>query len=108
MRASDRHRPESGTRGGLAAVGVAALMIGCCASAPLLVGLFSGIAATTLLGAGAAVAGALALTIAGVLIVRSRRRRACEVPLGAALKLTGEQPSGAGHEDRAPASTPGR
>lgn len=82
----DQVRAESGARGGLAAVGIAAFAIGCCASAPLLVGLAGGIAATTLVGAGATLLASLMLMAVLVLVVR-RRRRACDARASAHVSI---------------------
>lgn len=70
-------QPESGAKGGLAAVGVAALMVGCCGAAPFLVVLAGSLTAAAVAGiaAGVLVLGALA----GAVILL-RRRRACEAP----------------------------
>jgi membrane protein implicated in regulation of membrane protease activity len=70
----------SGAKTGLAAVGIAAFAVACCAGAPLLVGLVGGIAVASLLGVGAAIVGAAALAGVVLLVVRRRRRPACAVP----------------------------
>lgn len=70
-------RPESGARGGLAAVGVAALMIGCCGAAPLLVVLAGSLTIAAVAGIAA---GVLALGALAGAVIFLRRRRVCEAP----------------------------
>lgn len=73
----ERDRHESGARGGIALIGVAALMVGCCAAAPLLLVLAGGLAIGALAGVAA---GVLALVALAGAVVFLRRRRACEIP----------------------------
>jgi biotin transporter BioY len=64
---------DSAPERGLAAVGVAAFAVVCCAGLPLLAALAGGVALGTLLGVGA---GVLApLVIAAALTAQARRRR---------------------------------
>lgn len=71
------HEDRSGG-GGLAAVGIGALAIACCAGVPLIAAVAAGsVAAGTLLGVGAGLVAAVVL--AGVIVLRVRaRRRAAE------------------------------
>ncbi len=70
--------PQTGRKRGLAALGVAAFAVVCCAGLPLLAGLLGGIALGSVLGVGV---GALAVVIVSALIVaRGRRQRACAPP----------------------------
>jgi hypothetical protein len=64
---------DSATRDGLAAAGVAAFAVVCCAGLPLLAALVGGVALGTLLGVGAGVLAAL--VVGGALAARVRRRR---------------------------------
>lgn len=73
----DRFESESGVKGGLATVGVAALMVGCCAAAPLLLILAGSLTIGALAGVAA---GVLALVALAGAVVFLRRRRACETP----------------------------
>ena len=69
---------ETRSKGGLAAVGLGALAVVCCAGGPLIVALIGGIALGTVFGVGA---GVLALSlVAAVVIVRVRGRRAPGAP----------------------------
>jgi hypothetical protein len=63
-------------RAGLAGVAALALVIGCCGAFPLVVVLASSVALGTLLGIGAGIVALIALL--GLLVVRARRRAACE------------------------------
>lgn len=74
-RGAGRH--ESGARGGIALVGVASLMVGCCAAAPLLLVLAGSLTVGALAGGAAGVLALVALAGAVVLLCR---RRACETP----------------------------
>ncbi len=78
IRRRSRDRATGSARAGLAAIGVAAFAVVCCAAVPLLVVIASGLALGTLLGAGAG-AGIL-LTVTTLLIVRNRRRGCTPVP----------------------------
>lgn len=73
----EQDRSESGVKGGLAAVGIAALMVSCCAAAPLLVVLAGSLTIGALAGVAA---GVLALVALAGAVVFLRRRRACETP----------------------------
>jgi len=64
--------------GGLAAVGMAALAVVCCAGGPLLAGVLGGIALGTVLAVGAGVVAILVL-VTGVVVMRRRRAVACRV-----------------------------
>ena len=60
---------------GLAALGIGAFAVVCCAGLPLVVGVLGGVALGSVLGVGA---GALAVIVVIVLVVaRARRQRAC-------------------------------
>jgi uncharacterized protein (DUF58 family) len=74
---------SGGERLGLAGIGIAALVVICCASLPLIAGIVGSIALAAVLGAGAGIL-ALAALVA-LVVVAVRRRRACEQP--------GQQPS---------------
>lgn len=67
---------ESAARGGPAAVGIAAFAVVCCAAFPLLAALAGGVALGTILGVGAGLVAAAVLV--GLIVVRARRRRACQ------------------------------
>jgi hypothetical protein len=67
---------ESSPGSGFAAVGLAAFAVACCAGAPLVVGVLSGVALGTLVGVGVGVAALVAMLAAGIVVIR--RRRACE------------------------------
>jgi hypothetical protein len=77
----DSSRPRGSGSGGLAALGAAALAIGCCVGLPLIVALAGGVAVGALLGVAAGILGAVALGALIALRIRSRRR-ACEPPAG--------------------------
>ena len=69
---------ETRSKGGLAAVGLGALAVVCCAGGPLIVALIGGIALGTVLGVGA---GVLAVSlVAALVIVRVRGRGAPDAP----------------------------
>lgn len=68
-----RHRNGSGAKGDIALIGVAALMVVCCAAVPLLLVLAGSLAIGVLAGVGA---GVLALVLTGAVVVL-RRRRTC-------------------------------
>ncbi len=60
---------------GLAALGIGAFAVVCCAGLPLVAGVLGGVALGSVLGVGA---GALAVVVVIVLVVaRARRQRAC-------------------------------
>jgi hypothetical protein len=70
--------PDAGPRGGLAAVGLGALAVVCCAGGPLIVGALGGVALGSVLGVGV---GVLAVILVTVLIVaRVGRQRATFAP----------------------------
>ncbi|MBW8060720.1 MAG: hypothetical protein FVQ78_10485 [Solirubrobacterales bacterium] len=69
---------SGGEKLGLAGVGVAAAVVVCCATLPLLVGVAGGIALAALLGVGAGILALAALVV--FVVVTVRRRRACERP----------------------------
>ena len=70
--------PSKGSLGrGLAAGGVVAFGVACCAGGPLLLGLVASIAAGGALGVGAGTL--LAASVLAVVVWRLRRRRACRV-----------------------------
>lgn len=70
-------RDGSGAKGGIALLGVGALMVACCAAAPLLVVLAGSLTIGALAGVAA---GVLALVALAGAVVFLRRRRACETP----------------------------
>jgi hypothetical protein len=79
MLMSNTPTPSDGSsRTGLAALGVGVLAVVCCAAAPLLVGVLGGIALGSLLGVAAGVVAVIGLT--ALVVVRTRRRRACAAP----------------------------
>ena len=66
-----QHSPKMG----LAALGIGAFAVVCCAGLPLVAGVLGGVALGSVLGVGA---GALAVIVVIVLVVaRARRQRAC-------------------------------
>ena len=68
-------RPQNSPRMGLAALGIGAFAVVCCAGLPLVAGVLGGVALGSVLGVGA---GALAVIVVIVLVVaRARRQRAC-------------------------------
>lgn len=69
-------RPSNDSQppGGLAALGIAAFAVICCAALPLLVALAGGVAIGTVLGIGAGLVAAALL--GSVVVARARRRRA--------------------------------
>lgn len=67
-------------REGLAALGVGAFALGCCALAPIVVGVLGGVALAPLLGVGAGLA--LALAVVSVSLWRAHRS-SCAVEPGA-------------------------
>ena len=71
-------RPPSKGSGGIAAAGLAAFAIVCCAGFPLLVALAGSVAIGTTLGIGAGIVAAALLS--GAVILRSRRRKASPSP----------------------------
>lgn len=72
-----RSNGGSSPRAGLAAVSLAAFAIGCCAALPLVAAFAGSIALGTVLGVGA---GVVALTVmVALLVLRARRRAACEM-----------------------------
>ncbi len=74
----DRSRNTPSAGQGLAMLGAAVLAIGCCGGVPLVAAVATGgIAAGTLIGTGAGIAGAVLLVVVAVLVVRARRRRSC-------------------------------
>ncbi len=71
---------HSAPRTGLAALGVGAFAVVCCAGLPLLAGVLGGVALGSVLGVGAGVV-AVVIVIA-LVVVRVRRQRACAVDVG--------------------------
>lgn len=66
---------QGAPRTGLAALGIGACAVVCCAGLPLVAGVLGGVALGSVLGVGA---GALAVVVAIVLVVvRARRQGAC-------------------------------
>ena len=76
MRRTGSREPRSGAgieKAGLAALGLGALVVVCCAALPLVAGVLGGVAIGAYLGVGA---GVLALAVlAALVLVRARRRR---------------------------------
>lgn len=78
-RGDGKPKQESIAGGGLAAIGLGAFGVVCCVGFPLMAGaLASGVALGAVLGVGAGVI--VAAVLVGLVVVRSQRRRACEVP----------------------------
>jgi hypothetical protein len=74
----ERDRGAGATsKSGLAAVGVVAFAVLCCAGGPLLAAVAGGLAFGAVLGIGAGVAALIGLV--AVVVLRARRRRACAV-----------------------------
>jgi Flp pilus assembly protein TadB len=69
---------RSPPQGGLAAVGVAAFVVACCAALPLLVAFAGSVAIAAVLGAGAGLVAGLLLV--ALVVARARRRRARRKP----------------------------
>lgn len=79
---NDKPTPADGApKTGLAALGVGAFAVACCAGAPLLVGVLGGVALGSVLGIAAGVVAVIGLT--ALVVVRTRRRRACAAPTSA-------------------------
>jgi len=78
MRRAGSREPRSGDgleKTGLAALGMGALVVVCCAALPLVAGVLGGVAIGAILGVGA---GVLALAVLATLVLlRGRRKRAC-------------------------------
>lgn len=72
-------RGGSGARGGIALLGVGALMVACCAAAPLLFVLAGSLTIGALAGGAAGVL-ALVVLVGAVMFLRRRRTCACETP----------------------------
>jgi hypothetical protein len=72
-------RPPDSAASGLVALGVAAVVIDCCAGLPLLLALAAGVGTAAVLGIGAGIVAA-ALLVGAVVRWTPRRRRACEPP----------------------------
>jgi hypothetical protein len=89
MTEPDSRGPGSPAQGGLAALGVAAFAIVCCAAFPLLAAVAGGVALATILGVGAGVVAVVLLV--GLVVMRVRHRHACERPIADPLQ----------HDDRA-------
>jgi len=68
-------RSDGAAKTGLAAVGIGVLAVLCCAGAPLIVGVVGGVALGSVLGLAAGVIAIVAATV--LVVVRTRRRRAC-------------------------------
>lgn len=73
---NDKPQGSQGTPGtGLAALGIGAFAVVCCAGLPLVAGVLGGVALGSVLGVGA---GVLAVVVVIALVVlRARRQRAC-------------------------------
>ena len=69
---------EGSAAGGFAALGLGALVVGCCAGLPLLAALAGSVAIGTVLGVGAGLLALVGLAI--LVIVRARRRAKCKAP----------------------------
>lgn len=67
----------TGRRSAMAAVGVAALAVVCCAGLPLVIGLFGGLTLAGVLGVGTGFLAAAAVVAVAFVFARARRRRAC-------------------------------
>jgi hypothetical protein len=74
----DRKRSGAGASTGLAAAAVVGFAVACCGVVPLALAAGSSLAIGTVLGVGAGILALVALT--ALLIVRTRRRRACAPP----------------------------
>ena len=74
---ADRPPRDSGPSGP-AALGFAAVAIGCCAGLPLLLALAASMGIGTVLGIAGGIAAAVLLV--GAVVTRAVRRRACETP----------------------------
>lgn len=75
MRRTGSREPRSGDgleRTGLAALGMGALVVVCCAALPLVAGVLGGVAIGAILGVGA---GVLALAVLATLVLLRARRR---------------------------------
>jgi hypothetical protein len=70
----DRSPNNSSGKQSFAALGIGALMIGCCAGVPLIAALASSVAIGMLLGVGGGILAAVALVTLAVIRVRARRR----------------------------------
>jgi hypothetical protein len=69
-----------GATGLIATVGVGVFAVVCCAGLPLITGLVGGLTVAGVLGVGTGLLVAAAAVAAVALVVRSRQRRACELP----------------------------
>ncbi|MGH2715424.1 MAG: hypothetical protein ACRDM7_16335 [Thermoleophilaceae bacterium] len=74
------HEPskDSAKQGGLAALGIAAFAVVCCAALPVLAAVAGSVAIGTVLGVGGGILAAVVLV--GLAVARTRRRRVCETP----------------------------
>jgi hypothetical protein len=70
-----RRAKDTGTL--LAPVAVAAFAIVCCASLPVLAGVFAGLTLAAILGVGGGLIALIAVLTGIVLVLRARRRRSC-------------------------------
>gem|GEM_PF-2573694 len=78
---NDKPKGLQGTpRTGLAALGIGAFAVVCCAGLPLLAGVLGGVALGSVLGVGMGVL-AVGVVIA-LVVVRARRQRVCAVDVG--------------------------
>lgn len=66
--------PDSRARHTLAAAGIAAVAIACCAALPIAAGVLGGVTVAAVLGAAAGAVSALAIGGAALWIIRRRRR----------------------------------
>lgn len=79
MAASNERSPTGGDgKAGLAGLGAAVLMIGCCGGAPLLIALAGTVGAAAVLGAAGAVVAVTIAVVGVVMVIRRRRRHACQ------------------------------
>jgi len=69
---------DSTTKTGLAELGFGGFAVACCAGAPLIAGVLGGVALGSVLGIAAGIIAVIGLT--ALVVVRTRRRRACTAP----------------------------
>lgn len=75
---NDKPKGSQGApRTGLAALGIAAFAVLCCAGLPLVAGVLGGVALGSVLGVGAGVL--VVIVVIVLVVVRARRQRACAV-----------------------------
>jgi len=88
MLMNDKRSPSDGAaKTGLAAVGLGVFAVACCAGAPLIAGVLGGIALGGVLGIAAGVVAVIGLT--ALVIIRTRRRRACAAPTPTGVEKLG-------------------